>query len=83
MTTHASGLNGAVAAVLRGMLKEAGMRQADLADLSGIPAVSVQRYLAPTRAIDVEVLEKMSRALGSDPMRVMVRAAELLERRAD
>lgn len=81
-TDHAAGLNGAVADTLRGMQNEAGLRQADLADLSGIPIVSVQRYLGRTRAIDVEALERLAGALGVTAMDVMVRASELMTRRA-
>lgn len=82
MSNHAQGLNGAVADVLRGMLREAGWRQADLADLSGIPVVSVQRYLAGKRPIDVEVLEGLAQAMGSTAVEVVQRAAELMARRS-
>ena len=82
-TNHAAGLNGAVAAALSGMLRESGMRQTDLAERSGIPAVSVQRYLAAKRPIDVEILERLANALNATAMDVMMRAAEVQSRLDD
>lgn len=80
MNPHAQGINGAVAAVLRGELAAQGKTQGDLADLSGIPVVSVQRYLAPSRAIDVEVMEKLATALGRTVLDVLTAATARLAR---
>lgn len=80
-TNHAAGMNGAVAAALSGMLRESGMRQIDLAERSGIPAVSVQRYLDAKRAINMEVLMHLASALNATPMDVMKRAMEIRARR--
>lgn len=79
MSDHASGLNGAVAAELRAELARQGLRQQDLARLSGIPLVSVQRYLAPSRAIGIDVLDKMARALGLDAVRIMSAAGSRIK----
>lgn len=81
MSEHAQGLNGAVAAELRAELSRQGLRQADLAKASGVPVVSVQRYLAPNRAMDIEVLDKLTRALGTNAAEIMGRAAAQLARR--
>lgn len=75
MTDHSTGLNGAVAAELRAELARQDLTQKDLARMSGVPAVSVQRYLAPSRAINVNALEKMARALGTSAMQVLAAAA--------
>lgn len=80
-TNHAAGMNGAVAAALSGMLRESGMRQVDLAERSGIPAVSVQRYLDAKRPINIEVLMHLATALNATPMDVMKRAMEIRERK--
>lgn len=81
-TDHAAGMNGAVAAALSGMQRESGMRQIDLAERSGIPAVSVQRYLDAKRPISMEVLLHLATALGVTPMDVMKRAMEIHARKA-
>lgn len=81
-TNHAAGMNGAVAAALSGMLRESGMRQADLAERSGIPAVSVQRYLAGKRPIDVEVMARLAAVLNANAMDVIKRAEEIRARKA-
>lgn len=39
-----------------------------ISDKSGIPEVSVQRYLAGTRAVSVEHFAAIARALGRDPL---------------
>ena len=80
MDTHSTGLNGAVAATLRGEVAAQGLSQADLSARSGIPLVSVQRYLKPSRAIDVATLDQMARALGTDAQTVMMAAAMRLAR---
>jgi transcriptional regulator with XRE-family HTH domain len=81
MNPHKEGLNGAVADVLRGLQSRERMTQADLAERSGIPLVSVQRYLACTRPIDLEVLAAFARALGTTPHDVTLEAAVVLRDR--
>lgn len=72
---HAEGLNGAVAAELRAEKAAQNLTNQDLADRSGIPIVSVQRYLVPKRAIDLVVLEQLATAVGKTPGE-LVEAAE-------
>ncbi len=71
----ARGLNGALAAVLRGELAASDLRQQDLADRSGIPLISVSRYLNARRHIDVKALAALAEALGLSA-RELVEAAE-------
>jgi len=78
MTDHSAGLNGAVAAELRAEMARQGVTQKELARTSGVPVVSVQRYLAHTRAIDISSLDKLARALGTDAMTVMATAGSRL-----
>lgn len=75
------GLNQAVADVLRGELAVHDWTLADLSNASGIPKVSVQRYLRGTRGIDVDILDKLARAFGTSAMAVLAQAVELAERR--
>jgi len=77
---HSAGLNGAVAAVLRGERAATGMTLEQLAEASGIPLVSVQRFLAAKRAIDVQVLSALSDALGVSAIHVVKSAQERLAR---
>lgn len=81
MNPHKEGLNGAVADVLRGLLSRERMTRGDLAERSGIPLVSVQRYLAAARPIDLEILEALSKALGTTPHDITLEAAVLLRDR--
>lgn len=71
----ASGMNAAVAAELRAEKAALGLTNQDLADRSGIPVVSVQRYLAPSRNIDIEILGALCDALGVS-LTEIARAAE-------
>lgn len=71
----ARGLNGALAAVLRGELAASDLRQQDLADRSGIPLISVSRYLNAKRHIDVKALAALAEALDLTA-RELVEAAE-------
>lgn len=80
VTTHKSGLNGAVAAELRGEMSAQRLTQTDLSARSGVPVVSIQRYLAATRPIDVEVLDRLAHALGTSAHEVMLAAAQRLAR---
>lgn len=77
---HDKGLNGAVAAELRAEKAAQNLTNQDLAERSGIPVVSVQRYLAPKRAIDVEVLEQLAEALGKTATEIVIAAEQRLGR---
>lgn len=79
---HAEGLNAAVAAELRAEKAAQNLTNQDIAVLSGIPIVSVQRYLAPKRAIDLVVLEQLSRAVGKTPTEIVAAAEQRLARSA-
>lgn len=70
---YAGGLNGAVASVLRGEKAMAGISNHALADRSGVPYESVRRYLAAERAIDVDILDKLSGVFGLTAAEVMRR----------
>lgn len=83
VNSHANGINGAVAAELRAERAALGLTQEQVSGLSGIPLVTVQRLLAAKRAIDVEQLDKLARALGTTAERVMVNAVARLSRSAE
>lgn len=80
MTTNESSLNQAVADVLRGEMATLRWTLATLSAASDIPKVSVQRYLKGARDIDVAVLDKLARAMGTDAVSVMTAAMEHLDR---
>lgn len=73
-----SGLNAAVAAVLRGRKAEERLTNQELAERAGIPVVSVQRYLDAKRPIPVSVLLALAEAMGTTPAHVVDAAAERL-----
>lgn len=75
-------LNQAVADVLRGELASRRWTLEDLSAASGIPKVSVQRYVAGSRNIDVAILEALSRALEVSAADVMAAAVERMKRTA-
>lgn len=75
-TTPADGLNGAVAAVLRGERAVAGMTIEELSERSGVPRVSVQRFLAGRRPINLDVLQSLCAGLRILPEDVVVQARE-------
>lgn len=58
------GINGAVAAVLRGERAAMGITIAELSERSGVPVVTVQRLLAGRRPFTVAVLDQLAYALG-------------------
>lgn len=64
MTTDSNGLSAAVAATLSGERAAARMSYDDLAARSGIPARSLKRYLAGERDMKLDIVERISRALG-------------------
>lgn len=72
--SHAAGLNGAVAAELRAERAALGWTNDDIAAASGIPKVSVQRYLVPKRGITMEILAELAHAMGTTPLAIMTRA---------
>lgn len=76
MSEHDRGINGAIAAELRAERAARRMSNRDLADRSGVSKVSVQRYLAPTRTIPVDVLDVLATALGSSIGEIVTRAEE-------
>jgi transcriptional regulator with XRE-family HTH domain len=81
-STPADGLNAATAAVLRGERAVAGMTIEELSERSGVPKVSVQRFLAGRRAINLDVLEALCAGLRLAPEDVLVQARER-QRKAD
>lgn len=81
MNTHQSGLNGAVAAELRAQRARLGLTQEQVSARSGVPLVTVQRMFAAKRAIDVEVLDKLARAMESSAQAVMTAAVATMEQR--
>lgn len=74
MSTTLAGLNDATAAVLRGERAAAVMTIEELSERSGIPKVSVQRFLAGRRAINLDVLDALCGGLGLAPEQVIVQA---------
>lgn len=60
--------NTAASLALAAAKDEAALSNRQIAELSGIPEVSVQRYLAGTRAVSVEHFASIARALGREPM---------------
>lgn len=69
-----------VAAVLRGERAVAGMTIEELAERSGVPKVSVQRFLAGRRAINLDVLEALCTGLRLTPEDVVAQARERQQR---
>lgn len=59
-----SGLNAAVAAVLRGEKYAQRLTNRQLSERSGIPEVSVQRYLDAKRDLKVDVLAALAASVG-------------------
>lgn len=78
--TNDSGINQAAAAVLRGELAALDWTLEDLSRASGIPRVSVQRYLKGTRRMDLDTLGTIAVALGTDAATVMSAAVARLDR---
>lgn len=77
---HSAGLNGAVAAVLRGERAATGLTLDQLAEKSGISLTSVQRFLQAKRDINVAVLAALAEALDTTPEAVVAAAQERLAR---
>lgn len=71
----AAGLNGAVAAELSDRRVRVGMTIDQLADATGISARTLMRYLSTVeRHMPVEVLGRVSEALGAAPDEVLASA---------
>ena len=77
--TNDSGINQAAAAVLRGELAALDWTLEDLAEASGVPRVSVQRYLKGSRRMDLDMLATLASALGTDSVAVMSAAVACLD----
>lgn len=75
-------LNEAVAAVLRSERSAQKLTLDELATATAIPRVSLQRYLAGTRAMDVDQLASIAKALRLDVAEVLADAQRRLARSA-
>lgn len=64
MDTTSAPMNAAVAATLRAERVVLGLSHADLEERTGIPKVSIQRYLAGTRPLTIDTLYVLAAALG-------------------
>lgn len=73
-------LNAAVAAVLRGERAALGLTIEELSRRSGIPAVSLQRFLAARRTINFDVLEDLAPAVRMQPADIVILAQERISR---
>lgn len=74
------GLDLAVAAVLRGEKHAQRLTNQDISDRSGIPVVSVQRYLDDKRPLKVGILAALAGAVGMTPGELVDAAATRLGR---
>lgn len=75
------GLNGAVADELRAMKSRRRMSNEQIAEASGIPLVSVNRYMSASRPINLATLAALTEALGSDPNEITRSALAEMARR--
>lgn len=73
----------AVAAELRGEAAAQGITHATLSKLSGVPKVSVQRYLAGERDFPMAAFYRLVEALSVDPAELMAAAVRRMERLED
>lgn len=74
MTEHTTGLNGALIDFFRAEMAAQRITQPQLAALADMTVVSLQRYLAGKRGMDVAVVEKIANALGLTGVQAAVRA---------
>lgn len=77
----ANALNKAVAAELTAARQKAELSNRQVSDRTGIPEVSVQRYMAGTRAIKIDDLGLIAVALGEDPIALFGRAVAATRRK--
>lgn len=73
-------LNQAVADELNDLRVNAELSMRQVADRSGIPEVSIQRYLTGKRPIRVDHLALIAAALGSDPTALFADAVARVKR---
>lgn len=78
-TVPANALTRAVARELQDLRKSQGLSQSQLAELSGIPRVSIQRYESGG-SIRVEDLGTLAWALGRNPGELLAAAADRVQR---
>lgn len=74
-----SPLTRATASVLSGYVRRAGLRQADIAERTGISMTVIQRKLSGNAPIDVDDLAAITRAIGLEsvtPQRVFAEAED-------
>lgn len=81
VNAHANDLSRAVSDVLKGLQNQKRLRQEDLSQMSGVPMVSLQRYLAGTRSVPIDKLDDIARALDTTAQQVVMDAAMLLAAR--
>lgn len=79
--THTTGLNGALIDFFRAEMAARRITQPELATLSGIPVVSLQRYLAGKRMMTVEVVEQIAGAFDLSAVQAAMRAESAREER--
>lgn len=76
------GLNGSLAAVIRGELAVRGLKREDLAEKAGIPLDSLKNYLStnPNRArmMDIELVASIAESLGMTSQALIAEAEERL-----
>lgn len=70
-----AGLNGVVAGELRAMKARRQVSNEQISERSGIPLVSVNRYMAGNRPINLAVLAQLASALNAD-LAEIIRAAQ-------
>lgn len=68
MYAHTVNWNVAAQLVLVDAKTDAELSNRQISERSGIPEVSVQRYLAGTRPVSIEHFAMIARALGRDPL---------------
>lgn len=76
--TPADTMNSAIATVLRAEKAAQKLTYPNLAEATGIPAVSLKRYLAGERDITVRVLALIAQALNMTPGEIWAKALERL-----
>jgi transcriptional regulator with XRE-family HTH domain len=80
MDTHEVGFNAAVATVLNMEKTALKVTLVELADATGIPKVSLQRYLSGDRVMDMAQVRVIAGALGMDVPEVYAEAERRMAR---